>query len=90
MEERRRFTRTSAFIRVELTNPAFGTVVGTTCDISDGGAQVLIENEMIPPAGTEVSVIFKKVVGPVNAEPVSMKVMHVHKNLVGLMFLARN
>ena len=88
-EDRRRSERTSAIIRVELTNPAFGTLVGSTRDISDGGAQVLIENELIPPKGTEVSVMFKKVVGPVNAEPVAMKVMYVHKNVVGLMFLAR-
>lgn len=89
MEERRRFTRKTAVIRVELTNPAFGTLVGTTRDISDGGAQVIIDNELIPPMGTEVSVMFKKVAGSVNAEPVAMKVMHTHKNVVGLMFLAR-
>ena len=89
MEERRRFTRTSAIIRVELTNPAFGTLIGSTRDISDGGAQVLVDNELVPPIGTVVDVVFKKVVGPVNAEPVAMKVMHVHKNVLGLMFLAR-
>ena len=33
MEERRRYARTSAMIRVELTNAAFGTIVGTTKDI---------------------------------------------------------
>ena len=33
--------------------------------------------------------MFKKIVGPVNAEPVAMKVMHAHKNIVGLMFVAR-
>ena len=89
MEERRRFARTSAVIRVELTNPAFGTLIGSTRDISDGGAQVIIDNELVPPVGTEVQVLFKKVVGPVNAEPVAMKVMHTQKNVVGLMFLAR-
>lgn len=89
MEERRRFTRTSAIIRVELTNPAFGTLIGSTCDISDGGAQVMVDNELLPPIGTVVDVVFKKVVGPVNAEPVAMKVMHCHKNMLGLMFLAR-
>ena len=89
MEERRRFARTSAVIRVELTNPAFGTLVGTTRDISDGGAQVIIDNELVPPAGTEVSVIFRKAAGPVNDKPVAMKIVHAHKNVVGLMFLAR-
>ncbi|MDZ7924804.1 MAG: PilZ domain-containing protein [Marinagarivorans sp.] len=89
MEERRRFTRTSAAIRVELTNPAFGTLVGSTCDLSDGGAQVQIDNELIPPVGTLVEVIFKRIVGTVNENPVTMRVMHTHKNLVGLMFVAR-
>lgn len=89
MEERRRFVRTSAVIKVELTNPAFGTLVGTTRDISDGGAQVQVDNEMIPPIGTEVSVVFRKAAGAVNAEPVAMKVMHAHKNVLGLMFMAR-
>lgn len=89
MEERRRFTRTSAIIRVELSNPAFGTLIGSTCDISDGGAQVMVDNELLPPIGTVVDVVFKKVVGPVNAEPVAMRVMHSHKNMLGLMFLAR-
>ncbi len=88
-EDRRRSERTSAIIRVELTHPAFGTLVGSTRDISDGGAQVCIENELIPPVGTEVNVIFKKVVGSVNTEPVAMKLMYAHKNVVGLMFLAR-
>lgn len=89
MEERRRFARTSAIIRVELTNPAFGTLIGSTRDISDGGALVMVDNELVPPVGTVVDVVFKKVVGPVNAEPVAMKVMHTHKNTLGLMFLAR-
>ncbi|BCD96924.1 PilZ domain-containing protein [Marinagarivorans cellulosilyticus] len=89
MEERRRFARTSAIIRVELTNPAFGTLIGSTRDISDGGALVMVDNELVPPVGTVVDVVFKKVVGPVNAQPVAMKVMHTHKNTLGLMFLAR-
>lgn len=89
MEDRRRFARTSAAIRVELTNPAFGTLIGSTRDISDGGAQVQIDNELIPPVGTVVDVVFKRIVGSVNIEPVTMKVMHAHKNVVGLMFVAR-
>lgn len=89
MEERRRFARTSAAYRVELTNPAFGTLVGSTRDISDGGAQVVLDSELVPPVGTAVDVVFKKIVGPVNAEPVAMKVMHTYKNVIGLMFVGR-
>lgn len=88
MDERRRFERKSTAIRVEIIHPSFGTVVGFTQDISDGGAQVNIESETVPPLGTEVRVIFKKVVGAINAEPVKMKVIHSHRSTVGLMFTA--
>lgn len=89
MEERRRYERTSTAIRVEISHPSFGTIVGFTQDISDGGARVVIDNHPIPPVGTVVNVVFKKVVGPVNAEPVPMKVMHCHRNNIGLMFMIR-
>jgi len=86
VEERREFERKPASIRVEMTHPAFGTIVGSARDISDGGASVIIENQTSPPVGTIVSVKFKKMVGPINEEPVEMKVMYQHRNTVGLMF----
>ena len=89
LDERRRYERTSASIRVEIHHPAIGTIVGFTNDISDGGARVTLDGEVSPPAGTDVMVRFKKVVGTINQEPVPMKVMHVTKNVVGLMFLSR-
>ncbi|MGH1469667.1 MAG: PilZ domain-containing protein [Cellvibrionaceae bacterium] len=89
LDERRRFERKSTTIRVEITHPAFGTIIGFTQDISDGGASVVIENQPNPPVGTVVNVLFKKMVGAINEEPVAMKVMHQHRNVVGLMFAAR-
>ncbi|TVZ38313.1 PilZ domain-containing protein [Alteromonadaceae bacterium 2753L.S.0a.02] len=89
MLERRKFERTPTSIRVEMIHPAFGTIIGFTRDISDGGAQVSIERHPTPPVGTIVSVRFHKVVGPINEEPVSMKVMHASRNTVGLMFMPR-
>lgn len=89
MLERRRFERTATAIRVEIFHPSFGTAVGFTMDISDGGAQVSMENNQIPPVGTVVDVLFKRMGGRVNAEPVPMKVMHSHRNVIGLMFVAR-
>jgi hypothetical protein len=86
LDERRRFERKSTSIRVEISHPAFGTIVGFTQDISDGGASVLIENHPSPPVGTVVSVRFKRMVGAINEEPVTMKVMHHDRNLIGLMF----
>jgi hypothetical protein len=86
VDERRRFERRPTSIRVEVTNPTFGTIVGFARDISDGGASVLIENAPLPPIGTVVSVRFRKMVGAINEEPVEMKVMYHNRNVVGLMF----
>jgi len=86
VEERRRYERTITSIRVELHHPSFGTIIGFTRDISDGGAQVVVENAQLPPVGTLVHVLFKKIIGPVNTDPVAMRVMHTHRNTLGLMF----
>jgi hypothetical protein len=85
--ERRSYERTSTTVRVEMSHPGFGTIVGITRDISDGGALVQIENQPNPPVGTEVFVRFKKAIGPINVEPVKMKVMHQLRNTIGLMFV---
>jgi hypothetical protein len=90
VEERRRYERTASAFRVEMTHPSFGTIVGFAMDISDGGAQVSIENHPSPPVGTVVNVVFRKNIGAVNQQPVPMKVMHSHRNLVGLMFVAKS
>ncbi len=87
MNERRIFERTSTSVRVEMTHPSFGTIIGFAKDISDGGAMVQIENQVCPPVGTEVSVKFKKSVGAINADPVRMKVVHQMRNTIGLMFI---
>jgi hypothetical protein len=87
MIERRHFDRTTTSVRVEMSNPSFGTIIGFAKDISDGGALVQIENHYVMPVGTEVSVLFKKSIGPINLEPVRMKVMHQVKNTLGLMFV---
>ncbi len=86
MDERRRFERTTTSIKVEITHPAFGTLVGFARDISDGGAQVLMDQEPLPPVGTIVNVIFRRMVGAINAEPVTMRVVYLQGNLVGLSF----
>ena len=84
--DRRRSERKSTSIRVEIMHPSFGTIIGSTQDISDGGASVQIENYPCPPVGTEVKVRFTRVVGAINQEPVTMKVMHHQRNTIGLMF----
>jgi len=86
MAERRRFERKSASIRVEIMHPSIGTMIGSTQDISDGGASVQLDSQTIPPVGTEVNVRFIKVAGAVNQEPVKMSVMYQQRNTIGLMF----
>lgn len=87
MIERRMFERTSTSIRVEMSHPSFGTIIGFAKDISDGGAQVQIENQVFPPIGTEVMVRFRKTIGAINQEAVPMRVMHQLRNTIGLMFI---
>jgi hypothetical protein len=89
VKERRNYERTSTSFRVEITHPSFGTIVGFAKDVSDGGAQVQLENQVFPPIGTEVMVRFRKNAGAVNVEPVNMKVMYQMKNTIGLMFVRR-
>ncbi len=84
--ERRQHERTSRSIRVEMTHPGIGMIVGFTTDISEGGAQVMLENQVLPPVGTVVQVLFRKVVGPINSEPVAMKVVRQFRNTIGLTF----
>lgn len=87
MIERRMFERTSTSIRVEMSHPSFGTIIGFAKDISDGGAQVQIDNQICPPIGTEVMVKFRKTVGAINQEAIPMRVVHQLRNTLGLMFI---
>ncbi|MGS2718509.1 PilZ domain-containing protein [Eionea flava] len=86
IDDRRRFERKAAAIRVEISHPSIGAMIGSTQDISDGGASVQLDSQTIPPVGTEVQVRFIKVAGAVNQEPVTMKVMYQQRNTIGLMF----
>lgn len=87
--ERRKFVRQSTSIRVEMTHPSFGTLIGYTRDISDGGAAVQLDVDVLPPVGTQVQVVFHKIGGQINEIPVPMQVMHHNQNILGLMFLPR-
>jgi len=86
MLERRRHERTSSSIRVEMRHPAIGTLIGFTTDISEGGAQVLLENQPLPPVGTQLQVLFHKMVGVINDEPVTMQVIRHFRKGIGLAF----
>jgi hypothetical protein len=86
MDERREYERKLTSIRVEMSHPTLGRIVGFARDVSDGGASVLVENYQVPPAGTIVDVMFRRVVGKINDQPVKMKIQHIHRNVLGLMF----
>ena len=84
--ERRLYERKVANIRVEIMHPSIGAMIGSTQDISDGGASVQLESQTVPPVGTEVLVRFVKVAGAVNQEPVNMRVVYQQRSTIGLMF----
>ncbi|MFT7387974.1 MAG: hypothetical protein ACI8VC_001218 [Candidatus Endobugula sp.] len=86
VDDRRRYERKVAAIRVEISHPSIGVMIGSTQDISDGGASVQLEGQTFPPVGTEVHVRFIKLAGAVNQDPVTMKVMYQKRNTLGLMF----
>lgn len=87
MEERRLYERRTASIRVEMMHSAFGTLVGFAKDISDGGAQVIMDHGVAPPVGTLVQVKFRRIIGPINQEPVTMRVVYQQSHLLGLSFV---
>jgi len=87
VEERRQFERKLTSIRVEMDNPSFGRLVGFARDISDGGASVLVDTTELPPVGTLLQVRFSRVIGRINDDSVTMKVMSLRRNVVGLMFV---
>lgn len=89
MQNRRQYMRTASDAVVEITHPTIGVLTVRAKDLSDGGISVDMSNHVVPPLGTEFSVIIKRHTGAINAEPVKMKVMHAEsEGLVGLMFVA--
>lgn len=89
MQNRRQYMRTASDAVVEIKHPTIGAMTVKAKDLSDGGISIDMGSHVIPPLGTEFSVIIKRHTGAINAEPVKMKVMHTEANgLVGLMFVA--
>lgn len=89
MENRRQYMRTASDAVVEIRHPTIGEMTVKAKDLSDGGISIDMSNHVIPPLGTEFSVIIKRHTGAINSEPVMMKVMHVQQDgLIGLMFVA--
>ena len=87
MDNRRLHERSSDAVRVDLFHNAFGHVMVTARDVSDGGISVDMGNNVPPPTGTIVQVKMRRLVGAINEEPVEMEVVHVSGKDVGLKFV---
>lgn len=84
--DRRQGDRQPYNMRVEIFHPGIGTMVGRGKDISDSGVAAFFEQGPLPPIGTIVQVKFKRLTGPINEDPVAMKVARHDKHLVAFTF----
>lgn len=87
MEEHRRFDRTHSDVIVELRHPTLGLLEVRARNLSAGGIFVLFgPTQPVPPVGTLLQVRIKRHTGPINAEPVPMRVVHHQVGGAGLAF----
>jgi len=87
MPELRRHIRVPSQALVEMQHPVLGRIEVKARDLSDGGIFVLMGNIPAPPLGTELMVRIKRYTGPINQEPIRMRVVHQQTGGVGLMFM---
>jgi hypothetical protein len=87
MEEHRHFDRTHSDAIVEMRHPTFGVLEVRARNLSAGGIFVLLgAAQPVPPVGTVLQVRIKRHTGPLNAEPVPMRVVHHQPGGLGLAF----
>ncbi len=82
----RRFIRTRLRAAVKLTHPQIGDVSTHTRDISDDGAFVYAEGQMLPALGEIVEVQVQGLPGG-DAPVVRMRVVRIDKEGIGLQFV---
>ena len=82
----RRYVRTRLRALVKLSHPRLGDVSAHTRDISDGGAFVLAEGQLLPALGEIVEVQVQGLPGG-DAPVVRMRVVRIDKEGVGLQFV---
>lgn len=87
MQEHRRFDRSHSEAIVELSHPTLGVIEVRARNLSAGGIFVLTGTHPAPPVGTELLVRIKRHTGPINAEPVAMRVVHHQSGGIGLAFV---
>ena len=82
----RRYVRTRLRTEVRLTHPEIGDVSAHTRDISDGGAYVYAEGQLLPALGEIVEVQVQGLPGG-DAPVVRMRVVRIDKEGIGLQFV---
>ena len=85
--EKRKSVRTKLRARVRLAHPDLGQIDLHTGDISDTGAYILAEGQPVPQIGEVVEVQVQGM-GDGEAPVVSMRVVRIDKEGIGLVFLA--
>lgn len=87
MVEQREHPRSSSGTVVEMSHPSLGVMEAKAGDLSDGGIFVYTGIHTPPPQGTVLKVKIKRFTGVINTDPVSMRVVHVQSNGIGLSFV---
>jgi hypothetical protein len=82
----RQFERSPCSFQVVMRHDSIGILHGFAHDISEGGVFVQLQNVILPPVGTVLSVTIKRYTGAINSEPVPMCVVHHNAGGIGLSF----
>jgi c-di-GMP-binding flagellar brake protein YcgR len=83
--DKRRHIRTSLACRIKIIHESMGEVIVKTRDISDGGVFVVLNEDQVPPIGTQLT---GQVQGLMDDAPIlEMEVVRVESTGVGLRFI---
>jgi len=85
--EARGFPRIPMRLKVSLTMSEDGDLLAVTRDISDGGLFVLLDSEKVPDIGENVNVQVQGLPNGMEAPWVTMKVIRIETDGIGLMIL---
>lgn len=88
MIELRQYERRPFNAFVEVRHPDMGVFEWRARDISEGGIFVRTGTSPKPPIGTVLKVRLKRHGGAINVDPLAMRVVHVHRDGIGLKFLS--
>lgn len=87
INNRRRYPRVASDAQLDISHPAFGMLSLRAKNASEGGFFALRGMSPLPPANTEVQVIIKRHTGTINTDPITMKVVRVTDEGIGLTFV---